>query len=115
MTCQGCDGNCACKTMDWLDPRDTFEEELVTIMDLHVEKSGGYGTDADPYANFTAVAQISGKPRYEYPILRTIEKLTRCISLLGKDAHENLAEEFSDCASLMVCALVMLREDLDTQ
>ena len=80
---------------------------------LHVEKSSGYGTSDDPFANFTAVAQASGEPRYLYPILRSIEKLTRCLSLHTQGRSDELGEEFSDVASLMDCAEAMRREDLE--
>lgn len=85
-----------------------LEERLA----LHLEKSGGYGTGSDPFANFTAVAGASGQPRYLYPILRAIEKLTRCLSLHAQGRADELGEEFSDIASLMDCAEAMRREDL---
>jgi hypothetical protein len=78
---------------------------------LHVEKSSGYGTDSDPFANFTTVSQASGEPRYLYPILRSIEKLTRCLSLHTQGRADELGEEFTDVASLMDCAEAMRRED----
>jgi hypothetical protein len=80
---------------------------------LHVEKSGGYGTDGDPFANFTAVAQLTGQPRYLYPVHRTIEKLTRVLSLHAQGRVGELEEEFKDCASLLDCATTMLRCDLE--
>ena len=78
---------------------------------LHVEKSSGYGTGSDPFANFTAVAEMSGQPRYLYPVHRTIEKLTRALSLHAQGRTGELEEEFKDCASLLDCATAMLRED----
>ena len=78
---------------------------------LHQEKSGGYGTGKDPFANFTAVAQLTGQPRYLYPVHRTIEKLTRVLSLHAQGRVGELEEEFKDCASLLDCATTMLRED----
>lgn len=80
-------------------------------LELHLEKSGGYGTNADPMANFTLVAQATGEPRYVYPVLRSLEKITRIISLHGQGRVSELEEEFKDIASLMDCAAAMLRED----
>lgn len=78
---------------------------------LHLEKSGGYGTGDDPFANFTAVAELSGEPRYLYAILRSIEKLTRCLSLHAQGRIEELREEFLDVAGLNLCAEAMRAED----
>lgn len=79
--------------------------------DLHIEKSGGYGTNADPMANFTAVAELSGLPRWLYPVLRTQEKLTRIMSLYHQGRLDEIDEELSDSSSCLDCALAMKRED----
>jgi hypothetical protein len=78
---------------------------------LHLLKSGGYGTGADPFGNFTAVASLTGQPRYLYAVHRSIEKLTRVLSLHAQGRVGELEEEFMDVAGLMVCASAMLRED----
>ena len=78
---------------------------------LHIEKSSGYGTGKDPFANFTAVAELTGMPRYVYPMLRAEEKLQRCWSLHTQGRHSELEEEFTDISSLFDCATAMLRED----
>ena len=78
---------------------------------VHIEKSAGYGTGDDPFANFTAVAQATGEPRYLYPILRSIEKLTRVLSLHAQGRVSELPEELVDVASLCDCAHAMLLED----
>jgi hypothetical protein len=83
-------------------------EELLA---LHKTKSGGYGTGTDPFANFTAVASLSDQPRYLYPVHRTIEKLTRVLSLHEQGRSGELEEEFLDGASLLLCAAAMLRDD----
>jgi hypothetical protein len=89
--------------------------EYLALLDeigaLHRLKSGGYGTGADPFANFTAVANMTGQPRYLYPVHRSIEKLTRVLSLHEQDRKTELEEEFLDVASLLLCAAAMLRED----
>jgi hypothetical protein len=81
------------------------------IRRLHVLKSGGYGTGPDPFANFTAVASLTGQPRYLYPAHRSIEKLTRVLSLHAQGRTAELEEEFLDVASLLLCAAAMLRDD----
>lgn len=78
---------------------------------LHGRKSGGYGTDADPFGNFTAVANLTGQPRYLYPVHRAIEKLTRVLSLDKQGRRSDLGEEFLDVASLLLCAEAMRRDD----
>lgn len=78
---------------------------------IHKTKSGGYGTTADPFGNFTAVASLSGEPRYLYPVLRAIEKLTRFMSLHAQGRVDELEEELLDVSSLGLCAAAMLRDD----
>jgi len=92
-----------------LDQYATILEKLGT---LHTVKSGGYGTGEDPYANFTAVAALTGQPRYLYATLRAIEKLIRVLSLHERGRTEELSEEFTDIASLAICAEAMRRSDL---
>ena len=88
-----------------------YKKLLAERLDLHVEKSRGYGTGSDPFANFTAVARAKGQPRYLYPVDRVQEKLTRIYSLHAQGRVGELEEEFKDCASLLDCATAMLRED----
>lgn len=88
-----------------------YRKVLNERIDLHIEKSSGYGTGEDPFANFTAVAHMTGQPRYLYPVHRTIEKLTRVLSLHNQGRAGELEEEFKDCSSLLDCATAMLRED----
>lgn len=80
-------------------------------VELHILKSGGYGTDKDPFANFTAVARAKDQPRYVYPVDRVQEKLARVYSLIAQGREEELEQEFSDMSSLLDCATTMLRED----
>lgn len=84
---------------------------LDDLRNLHLLKSGGYGTDEDPMANFSAVADATGEPRYLYAIHRSIEKLTRCLSLHAQGRSGELGEEFTDTASLLLCAESMRRSD----
>ena len=85
---------------------------LSELRTLHSLKSGGYGNGADKFANFTAVAGASGEPRYLYPVLRSIEKLTRVLSLHAQGRVGELSEELLDVSSLMLCAEAMRREDV---
>jgi len=88
-----------------------YRKVLAERLDLHIEKSSGYGKGEDPFANFSAVASLTGQPRYLYPVHRTIEKLTRVLSLHSQGRTWDLEEEFKDCASLLDCATALLRED----
>lgn len=88
-----------------------YKRLLADRLDLHIEKSGGYGTDDDPFANFTAVGRARNQPRFIYPIDRLQEKLTRVYSLISQGRIAELPEEFADIASLADCAHAMLIED----
>lgn len=93
---------------DWLEAH----RELV---ELHIEKSSGYGTGEDPLANFTAVAGMTGDPPWLYPLRRSVEKLARCESLYRQGRHSELAEEFSDLAGLALCAAALLQRQKKMQ
>ena len=79
----------------------------------HLEKSGGYGTEEDPFANFTAVARHNGRPAYAYAVDRVIEKLERWKSLFAQGRFEELGEEHLDAASLLLCAEALRRTNAD--
>lgn len=81
------------------------------LVRTHVQKSGGYGTDADGLANFTGVAAITGDPAWLYPCRRILEKLTRVESLAKQGRVDELAEEFTDIASLALCAEALRRRE----
>ena len=81
------------------------------MRDLHVVKSGGYGTGDDPFANFTAVSAVTGRARYEYPPERIVEKVTRLNSLVAQGRTSELLEEFKDIAGLALCGAAMLIDD----
>ena len=86
----------------WLDAH-------AALLKVHYLKSSGYGTDADPLANFTAIAEMTGEPPWRYPIRRMLEKLARCVSLDKQGRQEELEEEFTDIASLALCATSLRR------
>lgn len=88
-----------------------FLKQLDEMKDLHLLKSGGYGTGSDPFANFTAVAAVGGRARFEYPLDRIVEKVTRAKSLIQQGRISELGEEFADIAGLAMCAEAMRRED----
>lgn len=75
----------------------------------HLEKSGGYGTKGDPFANFNAVARHNGRPAFAYAVDRVIEKLERWKSLFAQGRFEELGEEHLDAASLLLCAEALRR------
>ena len=79
------------------------------LLGLHELKSGGYGTGADPLANFTGVASVAQEPSFLYPCRRAVEKLTRVESLVKQERFGELREEFMDIASLMLCAEALRR------
>jgi hypothetical protein len=84
-------------------------EAHAELVEVHREKSGGYGTGEDPLANFTGVAAITGEPAWLYPCRRAVEKLTRIESLAAQGRVGELGEEFTDVASLMLCAEALRR------
>ena len=84
---------------------------LDEMRELHKVKSGGYGTGSDPFANFTRIAAVTGRHRFEYPIERMIEKLARAHSLIEQGRTSEVGEEFKDIAGLALCAEAMRRDD----
>lgn len=79
------------------------------LYDLHLEKSGGYGTDQDPLANFAAVAASTGQPAYLYPLDRIVEKIARIRSLEAQGRIGELGEDLGDIAGLALCASALWR------
>jgi len=91
-------------------PADPMYVQLLDeLLDLHQDKSQGYGTGADPFANLTAVASLAGEPAWRYPRRRAIEKLARLESLETQSRVDELEEEHLDIASLLLCAEVLRR------
>ena len=111
---QSCPSAVACRRL--CEQSSNGHPGYVALLDelraLHKTKSAGYGTGDDPMGNFTAVAHLAGQPRYLYPVHRTIEKLTRVLSLHASGRVGELEEEFLDGASLLLCAAAMLRDDM---
>jgi hypothetical protein len=101
------------KTKETSEGHPLYLEVLEERKELHRIKSKGYGTGHDPFANFTAVADLTGLPRWVYPILRAEEKIQRCWSLFSQSRLSELGEEFMDISSLFDCAEAMRREDED--
>lgn len=89
-----------------------YVQLLDELLDLHYDKSGGYGTLDDPLANFTSVAASSREPAYRYPRRRVIEKLARLESLDEQGRIDELEQEHLDVASLMLCAEALRRRAL---
>lgn len=78
------------------------------LLALHVEKSATYGTDADRFANFTAVAANSGAAPEYYPLLRIMEKAQRALIMIGA-GQELDVREYPDMASLAIICEALRR------
>lgn len=81
------------------------------LLDVHRQKSRGYGTHTDPLANFTTVGRVTGEPAARYPRRRMLEKLARCESLEAQHRFNEIPEELEDIASLALCALALMRRE----
>lgn len=109
--CYPAGDRCPSEIACYQDGHPGYLNLLDELRALHALKSGGYGTGADPMANFSAVAKLTAQPRYLYPVHRSIEKLTRVLSLHAQGRDSELEEEFLDVASLLICAAAMRRDD----
>lgn len=77
---------------------------------LHLEKSSTYGTTADPLANFTDVAHLTGQPAERYALMRIVEKASRALHQI--DAGDAQAvKEYPDIASLALCCEALRRRN----
>lgn len=84
------------------------EAVLWELADLNASKRKGYGTDADPFANYRHVAEESGVPHWLPAVQRVIEKRFRLSN--WREASVNIDEELRDIALCAVIALVMYRQ-----
>lgn len=84
---------------------------LEVLRELHVVKSRGYGSAREPFANFQAIARMSGEPAWRYPRRRALEKIARMEALEAQGRFEELEEEHLDAASLLLCAEALRRQD----
>jgi len=76
---------------------------------LHERKSSTYGTDGDRFANFTAVARITGSPVERYALERLLEKTIRALNMIDAGAANDVGE-YPDLASLaLVCEALRLK------
>ena len=117
---RGCPGDCYMRPhynpFPLLDPRTVegdpeYLAALDDLRELHLLKSGGYGTGYDRFANFTLVASAIGEPRHRYPRRRMLEKIARLESLDAQGRTDELEEEYLDIAGLAMCCLAVLRKD----
>ncbi len=88
-----------------------FHRWVDTLKELHALKSGGYGTGSDPFRNFTVIAFAKEQERWEYPVDRIEEKITRIRSLTEQGRFSELVEEFRDIGSIAGCCHAMLHDD----
>jgi hypothetical protein len=98
MSCDSCT-SCECRPAaadpGWLAAHRS-------LIALHLNKSGTYGTGGDRFANFSAVAEKTGRPPEYYVAERMIEKLTRAVNQM--DAGDAAAvKEWPDLAGLALC------------
>lgn len=80
---------------------------LDELRELHIAKSSGYGTTADPLSNFSAV---NAEKPWRYAMDRMAEKLHRAVNLSEQDRDVEIGEELIDVASLGLCAEALRRE-----
>lgn len=90
---------------DWLAGHDLLRQ-------LHLEKSGGYGTAMDALANFVAVSKQNGQPPFLYAVDRATEKQARIRSLAAQGRLDELEEEFLDVASGMLCGYALVLREI---
>ena len=94
------------------DGHPIWMREHRRLRDLHLVKSGGYGTAQDAFANFTFLAAKKLQPRHVYACDRIVEKVARIYSLTDQGRFEECKEDLRDMAALALCALSMLIEDM---
>ena len=104
----------------FVDPRTVdgdpdYVQGVQDLLELHLLKSGGYGTGMDRFANFTLVGKATGEPRHRYPRRRMLEKIARLESLDAQGRVDELEEEYLDIAGLAMCCLAVLRKDKGAQ
>lgn len=83
-------------------------EVLAELDRLHIRKSAGYGSGADPFANYRDAARDCGMPEWMPALLRVVEKKQRLRN--WRETTVVVEEELLDIALCAVIALVMLRE-----
>ena len=90
-----------------------FHRALNALRDLHVYKSGSYGTSGpggDPFRNFTDLAIVTQNEADEYPLRRIIEKAIRQVNLLDQERWDELPEDYLDIAGLaIICHVIAKR------
>jgi hypothetical protein len=77
---------------------------------LHDLKRDGYGTDADPLANYHSVAEFGIAPS-AYVIQRIGEKLNRLKAALRGSVTVDIEEELADITLCGAIAIVLYREE----
>ena len=80
------------------------------LLELHVEKSATYGSNADRLANFTTVGRVTGEPAERYALVRIIEKATRALNMIDLTGQADEVREYPDMASLaLICETLRRR------
>ena len=83
----------------------TVHQELV---ELHQEKSLGYGTSADALSNYVFTASVAEKPAEYVCYLRILEKAVRAINLINSGQSDR-CDEGKDIAALGIAAEALKR------
>lgn len=88
-----------------------FRQVHRELLNLHIEKAAGYGTDDEPFANYIAASQTVGEPDEFTCWLRILEKATRALNLIRAGrANDNM--EGVDVAALAIGAEALRRRRL---
>lgn len=81
------------------------------LLDLHVSKASGYGTVAEPLANYIETSQAVGEPDEYTCWLRIHEKCVRALNLI-RAGRANDNTEGVDVAALAIGAEALRRRRL---
>lgn len=79
---------------------------------MHQRKSSTYGDDAEPLANFTKLATLTGAVPERYALERLVEKSVRALHMIDAGDADGVAE-YPDIASLALCAEALRRRRFD--
>lgn len=78
------------------------------LRDLHLRKSGTYGTDTDALANYTGTSEKLGECDEYTVLVRMVEKLERATNLI-RAGRANEVKDWPDLAALAVGAEALRR------
>lgn len=85
-----------------------FVEVHTELLELHIDKASGYGTDDDSFANYVQTSQAVGEPDEYTCWLRIHEKTVRALNLI-RSGRADGNEEGLDVAALAIGAEALRR------